>query len=656
MQKMNDNSQNESIDSIESLEDSLLVNPSTPIYLADEVEATISKSAVDAAIDKLDKSDNSKKNIRSTLNRLMKLGFIDENRFEAQFAADEFHQLQIKVKDHVRAGNGQSNWNSHLNSIKHAVLSLVSGINIENMTFKEALHAICDFHHPDAKTNHQKATFLAQKTKISCKTVWQWVIGSRVPRSSGSIDFVQHLDTRFNFGGKLLAKVRGKPATVASKLKTRPCYNFEMPQSLQAELETYSLWKIRGIEPTKNSLFKKLSRKEQRRYVQKRSKWTEDANGECRSQKTTADHIKFFVNYLVKIHSVKSGSVTLVDLFDYDRLKGLHNFVIQQGYGHVSASAFLAWLGSECHKNSYAALTLEPPAKFGSLSDWVEELEEIKGLVKDTRANLEEDKEVLEGDRNVSWIIEQEEPREVVNEISAELKRLADIKLAVLKDNLIPEKTYTTLRYSMSFDFLTEIPVRKKNLIEAEWLGVLNKTQVSHKIRQEKNLCGIYQLSDTGDYWYFCAKPLLKNRMSRTVTDIHYRLSNLNDQLKDYLDIRARFLETKGKSCQRFLLNENGNKLIGSDMLFQAETLKAIQHLYPETKQYIEKGINPHGMRHLMATLFLKYNPEQYGALATLLMDDLSTVLSTYAKRDDTGNFEKIREYNYNAKRRGGDL
>ena len=57
------------------------------------------------------------------------------------------------------------------------------------------------------------------------------------------------------------------------------------------------------------------------------------------------------------------------------------------------------------------------------------------------------------------------------------------------------------------------------------------------------------------------------------------------------------------------------------------------------------KGINPHAMRHLMATLFLRYNNDNYSVLATLLMDDLATVMGVYAKRSDHANHEKISTF-----------
>ncbi|WP_341647462.1 hypothetical protein [Thauera humireducens] len=58
------------------------------------------------------------------------------------------------------------------------------------------------------------------------------------------------------------------------------------------------------------------------------------------------------------------------------------------------------------------------------------------------------------------------------------------------------------------------------------------------------------------------------------------------------------------------------------------------------TKRYIRgcSGISPHGFRHLVATAFLKKNPNGFLQVAELLNDRLSTVMQAYAhlKRDDS--------------------
>lgn len=51
-------------------------------------------------------------------------------------------------------------------------------------------------------------------------------------------------------------------------------------------------------------------------------------------------------------------------------------------------------------------------------------------------------------------------------------------------------------------------------------------------------------------------------------------------------------------------------------------------------------------MRHLMATLYLKDHPKDYTGLATLLMDELTTVTNIYAGRNDKENHEEIESWN----------
>jgi integrase len=75
---------------------------------------------------------------------------------------------------------------------------------------------------------------------------------------------------------------------------------------------------------------------------------------------------------------------------------------------------------------------------------------------------------------------------------------------------------------------------------------------------------------------------------------------------------------------------------------FKNNTYTATCYLFPEINS---EGINPHAMRHLSATLYLRDNPKDYIAVSTMLMDTLETVIRVYAKIDNRKNSESIHTW-----------
>lgn len=63
--------------------------------------------------------------------------------------------------------------------------------------------------------------------------------------------------------------------------------------------------------------------------------------------------------------------------------------------------------------------------------------------------------------------------------------------------------------------------------------------------------------------------------------------------------------------------------------MFKNRTTKFINHLIPDMDH---QDINPHAIRHLVATLFINDNPGNFVALSASLNDSLKVVIDTYAE------------------------
>jgi len=177
--------------------------------------------------------------------------------------------------------------------------------------------------------------------------------------------------------------------------------------------------------------------------------------------------------------------------------------------------------------------------------------------------------------------------------------------------------------------------LRVKNFGQLQWGGSIRSEDIS----AIETPCLLW-LEDKQSYFILVPKKFLKNRKSKAINPIKQPVPFfLNGRIRTYLDYRSKYLK-KTDNPSNLLFYSTTNAL---STIYELYTRAIIAQIWPERKGLY--GINIHAMRHLAATLYLADNKKDYVGLATLLNDDLKTVIDVYAKRNDTENALEIRNW-----------
>ena len=344
--------------------------------------------------------------------------------------------------------------------------------------------------------------------------------------------------------------------------------------------------------------------------------------------------------------------MSLSSLFNTDFFEGLEKYIYKKGTLSFGLK-LLTWVTTECKKNSYASVFLHSNDDFcADIDDWIEELELLNRELQKIFTDMKKvhKKSILDGARHVEWILEKEESTYCVNTISKGLWYEAEHSSVPIGPTIA----------AMMFDLLLPCPIRGTNVSDLRWLGTLSLPEIRKLHKTET--CALYFDEYRKRYTIFVHKEKLKNSQSTTINSIIQPLQHLSDKFTKYLSVREEYVKSRGwvtdtlfpmmkiaRKIKKSRLDKLGNIVdftLGKDGVYgllTKATKATINTYFPE--ENVSHGINPHAMRHLAASLFLRDNPENYTALATLLMDNLETVTRIYARRDDLGNHEKISNW-----------
>lgn len=130
------------------------------------------------------------------------------------------------------------------------------------------------------------------------------------------------------------------------------------------------------------------------------------------------------------------------------------------------------------------------------------------------------------------------------------------------------------------------------------------------------------------DQWHlFLPKSLLKNSTGRHVEDIVWSYNQINNQWFD-------MLTSKIKRGERLF----GNRIDGT---VRGRTRHILSQLHPDQNY---PGMNPHVMRHIVATYRINVLNQSATKVASVLMDKPETVLATYFSNDHAGNLKSAQD------------
>jgi hypothetical protein len=599
------------------------------------------------------KSEGSIKNILAGFNQMIKVGLLNESCLSVQMES-EFQLTLQRVREYAKNHN-KTQWPSFLNDVR-AAANYIINFDTSDMTFAQTLTVLSGKFFGVSLSKTKLSDLLHElEPTVAASTYCQWMLGNNVPRFKRTTDAILSLDNKFNVNGALSSKVKKSFINKPQKdNEDDEVITFALPSSLKNEINTYIDFRVNGSKPKEMSYLKNqeaISKTDKRKLRQLKSinneKWTVPTANFFESQ------IIFFAKYMQEQHPEDFKSISMSSIFNIEFIEGIESYILQKGTVNTGLK-FLSWIKSECSKNSYASVYLYSHDEFcENIDDWIEELDLLGVDLQLMYKRLESEHEVLDGARNVEWILEKENPIDYVKTISRGLWHEAEYSSV----NIGPTAA------AMIFDLLLPCPIRATNVSDLRWMGKLSLSEI--RALHKTKTCALYFDESKQCHTVFVHKSQLKNSKSVTIKSIIQPLYHLSDKIKQYLDVRKKHLEDRGwetdtlfplmkvaPNIKKSRLDDLGNIVdfrIGRDgvygLLSQA-TKAAINIYYPE--ENIEKGINPHGMRHLAASLFLRDNPDNFTGLATLLMDNLETVTRIYAKRDDKGNHEKIANWGAN--------
>ncbi|MGK0271939.1 MAG: integrase [Cocleimonas sp.] len=611
----------------------------------------VTKEQVISELALLDKSPKAIENIQSGFNQMLKNNYLNEADLINEFTSN-FEITKSIIQKHVANTGKNSAWRSFLNDIQFAINQIVL-FDISDLTLPEALYQL-------GKKRFGKLTKSGIATQIVKNiddtfqhgALYRWLCGRSTPRVSESYAVIKKIDSYFNCNGDLYAKLKPlsekKPEDYISEKRNI----FVLPENLQLEIDEYILFRVKSILPKgKRSLINEIIGLDSRgkRSLQIVSRTTIEAV----SAERITHSIKLFLRFIKYEYGEELlNNFKFTDVFDLVYIEEFVQYCINRDV-ITSGKQFLTWLISECKENTYISVYLGD--SFENYSSWISRLNDITDEIKRFRLKSlrEVNKERLQGNRNVKFILLEKDPYSLVNGISQALWDRSYLTTSMSADK------YLDMTAALMFDVMCVCPLRIKNYAQLEILDdPITELQISRFSLEEAY---IYYSVDEKCYGIYVGKNLLKNKKSEDVCSVNQLLPYLTEKINEMLDYRKSYLKsrdiisnslnivTRTTRSNGVILSSSGDnqKPDSLSVCFKKRTKSAIVSIGIKG----EKGINPHGMRHLVATLFLRDHPQQYASLATLLMDDLKTVTKVYAERSDRGNSLEIA--NWGSKRFG---
>lgn len=609
-------------------------------------EPIVTIQQIEWEIDQLEKSDNSKNNIKSALKKMVRVELIDLCDVKSQFST-HFDRLMFDIKQYVNDNGVSKSWPSFLNDIQFCVNNLLH-FDVSDASFGEALLILLRKKYGNHLSRNKLAKLVnndieKEGLKFNARPILSWIsIANQKKPSpfSATTEVVLFLDRYLGANGSLSAKANLYCKKIESNQRGST-ESLTLPDKLRDDVRRYVAYKKDGVIPTghESHLFKQLKSKE--RMVHKirinNKKWQTSSRGNVTSEGKFISFVNAFARYIQVKHHALFKNLSLSDFFDDQLLSGFFSYRVERGL-LASTGNFFVFIISECKSKSFTSVYLSHKDS-DNHTGWLEHLSLLKIEISEY-IDFCETREKLQGGRHVEWILSGDiDPNLVCNNISRTLYQRTK---AVRSDEV-----YCSWRVFVMFEILRVCPMRVGNYEELNYKGKLDPSAIRSLIKVE--CAAVYWDVEKQVYSIFVHKKLLKNRTSSNISNIYQPMPHLKNVIDAYLEQRDKQLKKLNIETTDFSLIAKGvskevhcTPLLGSS--FSDGLYKAMKLTYPENDE-ITAGINPHAMRHLDASIYLRDNPENYTGLATLLMDDLQTVINTYAKRDDKGNAEKISNW-----------
>lgn len=241
--------------------------------------------------------------------------------------------------------------------------------------------------------------------------------------------------------------------------------------------------------------------------------------------------------------------------------------------------------------------------------------------------------EPLDGARNIKWLIDAKYRQskglfggvtEGVNEFRMIVNKLEELAYSPTSSS---EDRLRLLAVALVMRISLVMPLRISNFedLRAELASSTEEAERLSTASLIKNRDGTYSI--------YIPRALVKNRdyLPSGMRGLESKLPKaLSAKISDFLVQRE--LHYSGTNEQLLVwgnVKESGVLRVA----IGEQTYRVIQLLWPDF-DWIEKGINPHSLRHFSATYYLATHRRDYGGLSMLLNDKEATVRAVYAKLD----------------------
>lgn len=398
-------------------------------------------------------------------------------------------------------------------------------------------------------------------------------------------------------------------------------------------------------------LKKNLPLKEQSVLLEGENTWSlrdDDSNG---SAITFKSQTCAFIGFLIHHNDIELSSInSLIDILNWNHLRDYRDYRFEKKSGYYTTARFFSTLTSNCYKKGFFhkladSSMFDKWSNRGEFESWLDYLDTLRESLlvcgSDALDELHEDN--------------TEEKAALIN-----IKHMlpSPVNLVTYKDTITICKGIincmeirTTALVAQKFRL-----IRKRSIIFLR-MALYRPLRVSNfcklKIIDEKEL-----QNNSGSVIFFNSslklwqikipKKAFKNRQSKSCRPLDCTLSEtLSSHISSYVEERKRYLLHLNKTSDYFLIDAKGNKTAENTMAtsLKTHTLEAVIVYYEskgiEFSNYVA-GINPHAIRHLVASIYLyTFNGDVLGA-AVLLNDNVQTVIDTYIQFDDNSHQARI--------------
>jgi len=263
----------------------------------------------------------------------------------------------------------------------------------------------------------------------------------------------------------------------------------------------------------------------------------------------------------------------------------------------------------------------------------------MKAWLKDIRHLHREDTldDPGHGRRNIGWLLDR--PEASLEQSVDDLRTLVD-DLAARAGRSEGAQALALLQVAVWLTLSLETPLRVSNWCAVQW-------RTKAPAGAEKAPC-LWWDGHAQAYQLRVPRSWLKNRRGREIETIaaQYR----HPQAVDLLNRLAALRDELGW-CQGYLFvqtRDSGSRSAGEPYTrtglgnaIQTWTGRLARQRWPERD--VGDGINPHALRHFLATYVLEKTGD-FRLAATALMDSVAVVMNVYGKNDHAANQRRLSE------------